>query len=248
MIIIYGKDIERLIGIICTINNEAAKQIESLNYDGDYRIKTINHTHNIHVGDSTESAGGDFAHVHGINLNVTGGNATGATGSTGLVSNQLTYPDEYTRDDQGEQVSPYVIYEDEFPKASNPYVSLLIEMGEKLQGDISSIQKIEGKLYVKANKVHNNYGSPFTEIYDLKKKIDTCKNYSEQHPRLQWLGEKHALLNFIQMILTTSVDAKFAVIMYHDYLQRGYDANINGKKSSIAWDDFNDGKSDGNIK
>lgn len=248
MITIYGKDIERLIGIIGTINNEAAKQIELLSYDSDYRIKTINHTHNIHIGDSTESAGGDFSHTHEIDLNVTGGNATGATGRTGYVSNQLTYPDEYLKDDQGENISPYIIYEDESPKTSDSYVNLLIELGGKLQNDISNIQRIEGKLYVKANKVHNSYGSPFTEIYDLKKKIDLCKNYSDQHSHLQWLGEKHVLLNFLQMVLTTSVDAKFAVIMYHDYLQRGYDANVNGKKSSITWDDFNDGKSDGNIK
>ena len=239
MIIIYGADIERLISIICNINNETAKQIELLNYDSDYRFMTIDHTHNIHINGATEMAGGDFSHTHGINLNL--------TGDTG-VSNQLTNSNEYVADDQGEQVSPYVIYEKEFPKLANQYIQSLIELGIELQNDISNIQKIEGKLYVKATNLHNSYGSPYTEIYNLKKKIDLCENYANQHPRLQWLGEKHALINFMQMVLTISIDAKFAVITYQDYLQRGYDSNINGKKSSITWDDFNDGKSNGNIK
>jgi hypothetical protein len=231
----YGNDIEKLLGVICAINNESAKQIELLSYDSDYRFMTINHTHNVHIGDETESAGGPVPHIHGISQDVTGGpEATGAVGIPNYVSNQLTYPEEYTKDDQGEQISPYIIYEKEFPKEANTYIKSLIILGNQLQGDIINVKKIEAKSYIKVTGVHNGYGSPYTEIYDLKKKIDICNKYAKQHPRLQWLGEKHTLLNLIQMVMTTSIDAKFALIVYQDYLQKGYNSIINKKKPHLS--------------
>jgi hypothetical protein len=175
------------------------------------------------------------------------------------VSYQLTYPDEHTNDLHPDHphLEPGIIYEREhIAPAAGFMAGIGAGWGAGVGADIgapgsyegSKVHAIQEDLYVDRSGMHNPQGSPWWELEDLNTKYNQAKEYAEAHPQLQWIGEKHALLNLLQNMVSAILNAKFAVIQYQDYLQRGYDQVHNGDKPSVTWDDFKNGRTDGNLK
>ena len=75
-------------------------------------------------------------------------------------------------------------------------------------------------------------------MYNLKEKIGEIEAYADDYPNLQWLGEKHTLLGLMQVVLSYCIDAKWALIHFQDYIQRGYDYQFNDGIPSVRWSDF----------
>jgi hypothetical protein len=242
-----GVDIERIMAVINEIKDEASTQITNLSFLSDYRIETISHSHNVRVESSDGShSHGSGAHHHDFML--TGNSPTGGSGLTNHVSDQLTYPAEYTDDvnPDHKHIEPSVIYEREHVELSLEFTGNIISMGVVLGDDAGKMKEIENNMYTGAETFNNSYGSPWKEIYMLKGKIDKLEEYATQHSTLQWIGEKYALINLMQIILSYAVDAKWAITHYQDYMQRGYDNQFNDKKASVVWDDFEKGGTIGN--
>ena len=108
--------------------------------------------------------------------------------------------------------------------------------------EVKNIRGIEGKLYKPRNQVANSLGSPYAEIYELESRLAQCGAGD-----LSYIGPKHALAEKILIAINAAVDAKYAVITYHNQLQDGYDAVYNGGKKSITQDDFEDGITTGEV-
>ena len=272
----YGKDIERILSVINQIKDETSIQIEELARVSDYRIDTIKHTHNVHVVNSTGSDGENNGsnevpktsmtasphpdtppghehqipeHKHKIDCKLTGNSPTDGKGKTNQVSDQLTYSEDYSKDEHSshEHTESGTIYEKEHPEDASSFTTSIVELGDTLQEDITKLEEIEADMYKPIEEFNNQYGSPWKEIYILKEKIDNMKTYAEEFPNLQWIGEKHSLLNLMRIVVPFAVDAKWALIHYHDWIQRAYDNKFNENKPSIAWNDFVHGKTIGNI-
>jgi hypothetical protein len=182
---------------------------------------------------------------------------TGWFGIDGFISKQLTYLNESLLDfhKSHSHRSPSMIYEKQHTASASSYNNPIQKLGNELWTDGKKLKTIESKMYVDIKKFHTGYGSPWKEIYVLKDKIDDLDKYATSFPRLQWLGEKHSMLNLMQIVLTYTVDAKFAIVTYHDWIQRAYDHLFNGNNPSIVWDNFEHvtignrlQKYDGNVK
>lgn len=273
----YGVDIERILKVITDINGETANQINLLARESDHRLTMIKHTHNVHVVSFTGSGGensgafevtstsiatanivnhADTGHSHGIpqhkhtiDIKLQGNSPTKGVGKESKISDQLTYSEDYNEDkhEHHKHVEDSTIYEKEHPLTASTYTDPLVELGDTLQEDIDKLKQIQEKMYTDVTEFNNGYGSPWTEIYDIKSKIDLVKDYADTYPNLQWIGEKFALLNLIQMIFHTTIDAKWALIHYHDWVQRAYDNQFNDNAPSISWNHFEKGKTIGNI-
>ena len=51
----------------------------------------------------------------------------------------------------------------------------------------------------------------------------------------------------MQIIVSYSIDAKWSITHYQDYMQRAYDHQFNDNKASVAWEDFDKGATTGNV-
>lgn len=97
-------------------------------------------------------------------------------------------------------------------------------------------EQVKAKMYKGENEVNNRYGSPWTEFTKLTERIQKIQEFQQQHPVLYWTNEKRNLLELMQVALTFTVDAKWALLYYHDILSRGFDEVHNNKKESIQWE------------
>lgn len=242
-----GIDIERVMAVLNNLKDEASTQILNLSRLSDYRMETINHSHNVVV----ESSDGEHSHgsgAHHHNFTLTGHSPTGGQGLTSHVSDQLTYPDEYEDDvnPDHKHIEPSIVYEREHIELSITYVSSIVSMGVVLGDDAGKMQQIADNMYTDTETFNNSYGSPWKEIDMLKQKIDDLETYANEHSTLQWIGEKFALINLMQLIVSYAIDAKWAITNYQDYMQRGYDSQFNGNTQSIAWEDKEKGATTGN--
>lgn len=247
MIIILGLDVERIMAVLNDLKDEASTQILNLCKNSDYRMETISHSHNVRV-ESSDGAHGHGSGAHHHDFMLTGNSPTGGQGLIGHVSDQLTYPDEYTDDanPDHQHLEPSIIYEREHIELTLPYVSSLISMGVVLGDDAGKMQQIADNMYTDTETFNNSYGSPWKEVNMLKEKIDNLEAYANDHSTLQWLGEKFALINLIQLIVQYAIDAKWAITHYQDYMQRAYDSQFNNNSSSMSWDDMEKGATIGN--
>ncbi len=264
----YGKDIERILISLNTLKDLITNQIETLSYDSDYRIALIDHTHTVHVGDLNGSPEGtpngphghpDGTHVNILDVQLTGRNDPPATNYRQwaihkehngpdhfeYVSDQLTYPTDeargYTRDlhKDHQHIEPERLYEREHPEPATKYITPIANFfGSDVILDIIKMKQIDKNNYVGVNSFNATYGSPWKEMYRLQDQIETVKEYGNKYPELQWIGEKHTLKSLMQLALTYTIDAKWAISMYHDWIQRGYDTMYNDNEPSITWDRF----------
>lgn len=243
-----GLDVERILATLNKIKDEASNQIIRLACAADYRMETIKHTHNVRV-ESSDGAHGHGSGAHHHDFWLTGNDPTGGQGLENHVSDQLTYTEDYTDDSHPshKHVEPSIIYEKEHIEMSIDYAGNIISMGASLlTDDANKMNEISKNMYTDTETFNNTYGSPWKEINMLKEKIDKLEEYVTGHATLQWMGEKFALISYMQIIISYAVDAKWAITTYQDYIQRAYDYQFNNKSASIAWDDFENGATTGN--
>jgi hypothetical protein len=242
-----GNDVERILGILNQIKDEVSKQITELSCLSDYRIETISHTHNVNV-ESSDGAHSHGSGAHKHNFWLQGNKPTGGNGWVNHVSDQLTYPDEYPHDRNPtkKRIQASIIYEREDIEMTMEFVAEIFKLSGLLNGDVNSMREIERNMYTDIKTFNNSYGSPWKEIYILKEKISNLEKYAEDHLILQWIGEKFALMNLMQIVLSYTIDAKLAITHNQDYIQRGYDHEFNDQKSSISWGDMEKGATIGN--
>jgi hypothetical protein len=257
----YGKDICRILKLINQIKDESAKQIKLLADESDYRLKMIKHTHHVTVEGVTENTVCDHTgepycscagHVHDINFDLKNGSPTDPGGQTsGFITNERTWSGDYSKDDHGHgdhnRTESSVVYEHETPGSASSFTDPIVAINDNLKKDVDKLKEIASDMYKPIEEFNTEYGSPWTEIYNLDKMVDELKAYADIVKNLQWLAERQSLLHYIQRVMTFSVDAKWAITMYHDWIQRAYDFKFNGKKPSITWEDFEKGQTIGNI-
>jgi len=242
-----GPDLERITMVLSKLHDECCKQIHALARESDHRLETIDHSHNTYITGGAHGHGsGDHSHsVPGI------AGPTGATGGDGYGSRQLTYVSEYTNDKHGSHphILPFNIYEREHPVAASTYVNPIVAIGVELGTDQKKMHHIESNQYTDRNTFNNSYGSPYEEVDQLKMNIDNLEAYANEYPDLQWIGEKQSLLHLIQVVLTMSVNAKWSIITYQDWMQGAYDQQFNDNVPSLTWDSFASatGKTIGNV-
>jgi len=268
-----GKDCERCLNVVHRIINETRKQIHILGRRSDHRLEQIDHTHSVHVRAADGSPEGvpdgghgcGSPHTHALDTYLTGRNDPAATnyrradpGHTGPdhfdhVTDQLTYPIMEARgypDDKHfshQHIEQERLYEREHPEPAAEFSDPIWELGEEFRVDVNKFRHIQANMYTEIETFHNNYGSPWTEAYDLEFQIDQMKAYVDEYPELQWIGEKYTLLNLFQMILSTAIDAKWAVIYHQDWMQRAYDHEYNEGDPSVYWDHFEEEKTIGQV-
>ena len=304
---------ERIIGIINQLKDWTSEQIESLARVSDYRIETIDHSHNALVinGPHDHGSGAHRHDVPGIDY------PTGYEGEDGHVSRQLTYSDEYSNDRHPTHphVEDSIIYEREHPEDAMIFVSQYVAtpictntpgdncgqdrcagsgtyhqcwncnlenncdelcnetckhqcskahpnpnfkkpcwmrpanntISDALQKELCQLRIIQKHMYTDIRNFENNYGSPWTELYMMRQKMNVALSYARSHSSLQWIGQKHSLLSLLQNSLSYIIDAKSAIIHYHDWIQRAYDHKFNDNNPSIYLQHKEFGSTIGNI-
>lgn len=121
--------------------------------------------------------------------------------------------------------------------------SALGAMGE----DCGKVESLGSKLYTGTSTFNNGLGSPWGELAKLKQAVADAAAYSGGHAPFNYVGEKAGMLSLLNMVMTAAVDAKWAFIVYHDYIQRGYDNKFNENKPSIKFEVGLDKESVGNV-
>ena len=108
---------------------------------------------------------------------------------------------------------------------------------------------LEEDHYVESTDFHDSIGSPWNELKRLRTAVKKGEQYAAAHNPLNYVGEKAGMLAILNEILTLSVDIKWAMIYYHDYIQRGFDYMFNGNNPSLTYTNDVDGKQTiGNLK
>lgn len=133
------------------------------------------------------------------------------------------------------------------PSPASTYVNPIRSAMSTISTDRNKMNTLARGLYTSINSFNNEYGSPWTELNKLEDAIKSAEVFAAAHSELEWLGEKDGLLGLLNKVLTLSIDAKWALIHYHDYIQRGYDNIFNGKIPSIKFKKGLNQESIGNV-
>lgn len=126
---------------------------------------------------------------------------------------------------------------------STSFLSNITSAVANIEEDLSKMISISEGLYTDTSSFNNSNGSPWTELNKLKESIDKFSNPVS----IEYMGHRIQLLALIQIALSRAIDAKWALIIYHDYIQRAYDNIYNGNTPSIKFPGSNMEESTGNI-
>ncbi len=130
----------------------------------------------------------------------------------------------------------------------DPMSAVSAAMGA-MSDDTGKMKSLSDNNYTGAASFNNGLGSPWAELEKLKQAVADGSVYSEAHAPFNYVGEKAGILALLNMIMSAAVDAKWAIVIYHDYIQRGYDNQFNGNVPSITFDaTVSGGKTTGNLK
>lgn len=122
------------------------------------------------------------------------------------------------------------------PITTAVYTNPIVQSAQAFNNSNLSMNNIKGQMYKPANAVNNSHGSPWTESDKLVERITAIQNFAAQHPILNYINEKRALMNLLLLVIPCCVDAKWAIIYYHDILSRGYDEIYNRGVESVKWE------------
>lgn len=120
--------------------------------------------------------------------------------------------------------------EAEIPNPASGFVASAVGAMGSMSGDVGKMASLGSSLYTSASSFNNSYGSPWTEMNRLEHAIAALPPADS----LTWRGDRTRLLCLMTVALNRAIDAKWAVVIYHDYLQRGYDNQYNGNEPSIT--------------
>lgn len=111
-------------------------------------------------------------------------------------------------------------------------MSSVMAAKKDLDDDFDKMAILKKKLYTSTTSFNNCNGSPWTEMNQLKEKIELL---DKQFSGLKFKSELLVLMPLVSSVIGIAIDTKQSMIMYHDYIQRGYDAVFNGKTPSITF-------------
>ena len=118
---------------------------------------------------------------------------------------------------------------------------------EETQDERKKFQTIEKKMFSSANSFFNSIGSPFNEYELYLTAYRNARSYANAHSKLEYVGEKVAMMSLLTPLLPLIVDFKMVLIQYNDYIQRGYDLLFNDNVPSITIQRTKNKKTNGNI-
>lgn len=172
--------------------------------------------------------------------NVTTSSIVSLANATGY---QLTSKEQHAGTGSG------VCYPKEIEVPDGDPMSPIVSALESIRDDLTKMDELRDNLYIGYKEFNNSLGSPWEELTKLQNVIDNGKSYSGAHSPFNYVGEKAGMLSILNMILSITIDAKYALMMYHDYIQRGYDNKYNDNDPSIKFDRTIGGKKTiGNVK
>ena len=116
-----------------------------------------------------------------------------------------------------------------------------------LKSDIDKIIKMGSSLYVKKEEFNNSIGSPFKEFKQLQDVVEDVIEYSDNNSPYKWLSQKASMLALLNTIIHYCNDCKYAITIYSDYVQRGYDHKYNDDTPSLTWKYSLDDNTMGNL-
>ena len=125
------------------------------------------------------------------------------------------------------------------PLNSQELAQPILDKQGDLDSHIEKLNSIASDMYVGKNEMNNQYGSPWTEMKNLKSNIEKLQAFVDANPLLKYLGQKYKMATILQTIISSSIDAKYGETIFQDWIQRGFDHKFNEKKPSITWDYFN---------
>lgn len=157
-----------------------------------------------------------------------------AIGSMAEVVGKKMYVKEWHL--QGDEFDEMVeLEEKEMPVGVGEGISNALSIRASFADDGGKLANIEKIMFAGASNFFNSVGSPFAEIHKMETAVDRVGSFVAGHDNLKFMGEKIALLCLLNTALSCTIDAKLAMLMYHDYIQRGYDAKYNTKKPAITF-------------
>lgn len=137
--------------------------------------------------------------------------------------------------------------EEEQPVGGDPMSGVSSAMSS-MSSDCGKMSSLEGGLFTDSKGFNNSIGSPWSELSRLQDLVSSGTAYAGAHAPFKFMGEKAGMLSILNAIMSAAVDAKWALITYNDYVQRGYDCNYNDKKPSITMKTGLDKTTNGNLK
>lgn len=148
----------------------------------------------------------------------------------------------HTHGDDGES-SKLEFLEKDTPVDLSGYLSGVTSALSSISSDLSKVEKLGNELYVNTSSFNNSVGSPWKECNRLKSSVDSILSYSQS----DYVGNRSEVISLINIARLKCFDAKWALIFYHDYLQRGFDAKFNDKLPSVVFKNADKKDTIGNI-
>lgn len=112
--------------------------------------------------------------------------------------------------------------------------------------DVGKMKSLGALNFAGTSSYNNSYGSPWKELEVLDNAINDVKSFNVGSGK--YIGGKIELLGLLNIALSCTVDAKYALLMYNDGVQQGYDREYNNNTPSITQKMTIDITSTGNIK
>jgi hypothetical protein len=163
------------------------------------------------------------------------------------LSNSIVSIDTSISVDGDSHTGSLSVSEKEKASSASSYFSTVksaISASSSVMGQMSSLGN---NMYTSSDGFNNSYGSPWTEMTKLNSVLSSVETYIGLHSNMRFVGEKSALMGLLTMASSACVDAKWALITYNDYLQRGFDNKYNDNNASITFARTKDRRTTGNI-
>lgn len=132
----------------------------------------------------------------------------------------------------------------ENPKPGSGFMTAAVNALGVLDVDVGKMNALASELYTSPTSFNNSYGSPWTELNNLKAAVIDASS----HDTVNFMGDRLCLLGYMQVALSRAIDAKWAIVVYHDYIQRGFDNKFNNNEPSIKFSAGINRESIGNLK
>ena len=126
----------------------------------------------------------------------------------------------------------FQLSEQEINEVSSSYIQALLSLSA-LSLDVDKINTLANDSYFDIKSFNNSCGSPWTEINRLKNVMDKLHDVAKN--LIKYQSQKSGLLGLLNLVMSCAIDAKWALITYNDYIQRGYDNKFNDKRPSITF-------------
>ena len=145
----------------------------------------------------------------------------------------------------------YIVSSDKLVEQSKPFsgsLDKLVNVVDDIEDDCKKMKDMDKKMFVDKSEFNNSIGSPWTEFEKLQEAIKDMDRYYANHSALNYIGQKSAMCSLCNAVLSCAIDAKWSLIIYHDYVQRGFDNLYNNNVPSITFTDgLNNHQTTGNV-